>query len=278
MSIKKLPEIQAKQSKNINFDPREDALAHWQPETPRAAKSDSNVLELYGIVGDDWSDTPITPSAVSEFLRGKGDVVVNINSPGGSYFDGIAIYNLLIAHPHKITVQVLGDAASAASVIAMAGDEILMGEGAFMMIHNCWGYCVGNRVDLQQSIDLMAEIDGAMANLYATQSGKDHSEIVKMMDAETWLNAENAIEQGFATGKLPEKVKTEPDPNQAQRKAKAQIEQALRAQGLSRSQSRQILQNYKADPMPRAAVGSSLVKPRADLNAFLNNLTNLIKD
>lgn len=275
MSIKQHPQIQAKQSKNINFDPREDALAHWQPETPRAAKSDGNVLELYGIVGDDWSDTPITPSAVSEFLRGKGDVIVNINSPGGSYFDGIAIYNLLIAHPHKITVQVLGDAASAASVIAMAGDEILMGEGAFMMIHNCWGYCVGNRVDLQQSIDLMAEIDGAMANLYATQSGKDHSEIVKMMDAETWLNAENAIEQGFATGKLPEKVKTEPDPNQAQRKAKAQIEQALRAQGLSRSQSRQILQNYKADPMPRAAVGSSLVKPRADYSQILEQLNSL---
>ncbi|ULJ67897.1 head maturation protease, ClpP-related [Wielerella bovis] len=274
MSIRKLPEIQAKQSKNISFDLREDALAHWQPEKCAAA-TNADTLELYGIVGDDWSDTPITAHAVAEFLQGKQDITVSINSAGGSYFEGIAIYNLLRAHPHKITVQVIGDAASAASVIAMAGDEILMGEGTFMMIHNCWGYVIGNRQDLAQSIELMAEIDSAMADLYTAQTGKDKAEIIKMMDDETWLNAENAIEQGFATGKLPEKVATEPDPNQAQRKAKAQIESALRAQGFSRGQSREILKNYKTAPMSRAGSGLNSVKPRADYSQILEQLNSL---
>lgn len=275
MSIKKLPEIQARQSKNISFDPRDDALAHWQPEKI-AAQAKGDVLNLYGIVGDDWSDsdTPITAAAVSEFLKGKGDIIVSINSAGGDYFEGIAIYNLLRNHAHKITVQVIGDASSAASVIAMAGDEILMGEGAFMMIHNCWGYAVGNRADLAQSIEIMAKIDDAMADLYVAQTGKNKAEIVAMLDAETWLNAETAVNEGFATGLLQQSYQNQANAN-TQRKAKAQIESALRAQGLSRSQSRQVLQNYKADPMPRAAVGSVAVKPRADLSLILEQLNSL---
>lgn len=275
MSIKKLPEIQARQSKNISFDPRDDALAHWQPEKI-AAQAKGDVLNLYGIVGDDWSDTPtpITAAAVSEFLKGKGDIIVSINSAGGDYFEGIAIYNLLRNHAHKITVQVIGDASSAASVIAMAGDEILMGEGAFMMIHNCWGYAVGNRADLAQSIEIMAKIDDAMADLYVAQTGKNKAEIVAMLDAETWLNAETAVNEGFATGLLQQSSQSQANAN-TQRKAKAQIESALRAQGLSRSQSRQVLQNYKADPMPRAAVSSVAVKPRADLSLILEQLNSL---
>lgn len=272
MSLKKLPEIQARQSKNISFDPRDDALAHWQPEK-RASNTKGDTLELYGIVGDDWSDTPITTHAVSEFLQGKGDVTVSINSAGGSYFEGIAIYNLLRAHPHKVTVQVIGDAASAASVIAMAGDEILMGEGAFMMVHNCWGYVIGNRVDLAQSMELMAQIDDAMASLYVAQTGKDKADVVALMDAETWLNAESAVNEGFATGLLHQPTENQANAN-TQRKAKAQIENALRAQGLSRSQTRHVLQNYKAEPTPRAG-DKQPVKPRADLSQILEQLNSL---
>ncbi|WP_277074263.1 head maturation protease, ClpP-related [Simonsiella muelleri] len=277
MSLKTLPEIQAKQNKNISFDPRQDALDHYQTDKPIVAQS-GDVLLLYGVVGDDWSDTPVTPQAVAEFLKGKGDITVSINSPGGNYFDGIAIYNLLRAHPHKITVQVIGDAASAASVIAMAGDDILMGEGAFMMIHNCWGVVVGNRADLAESIELMAQLDSAMTKLYVAQSGKDEAEIAAMMDAETWLNADKAVECGLATGHLHTKADKQPDPSQARHKAKAQIESALRAQGLSRSQSRQILKNYQTDTTPRADVGFSSVKPRADWQTLSNQLSDLFKD
>ncbi|UOP05329.1 head maturation protease, ClpP-related [Conchiformibius kuhniae] len=274
MSLIKLPEIQARQSTQISFDPPHEALNHWQPDKTARAQAGETVLELYGIVGDDWCDKPVTAERVSAFLAERQDVTVSINSPGGSYFEGIGIYNLLRAHPHKITVQIIGDAASAASVIAMAGDEILIGDGAFVMIHNAWGAVWGNRHELAQSIDLLAQIDEAMASLYAARTGKDQADIAAMMDKETWLNADTALAEGFATAKLHDAPVSDPDNGGAERKAKAQIESALRAQGYSRSQARAIIQSYKHGT-PRAAVP---VMPRADtpdpeaLQQLLDNL------
>lgn len=102
----------------------------------------------------------VTAKRISAALRaiGNNDVVVNINSPGGDMFEGLAIYNLLRSHSGKVTVNILGIAASAASIIAMAGDEVQMGRGAFLMIHNCWAVGVGNRHDFAKLANDLAPL------------------------------------------------------------------------------------------------------------------------
>ena len=125
-------------------------------------------------------------------------VLLRINSPGGDVFDGIAIHNDLQAHPAEVTVRVTGIAASAASLIAMAGDRIEMFGNAFLMIHNAWALAIGDKQVMRDLADTLEQIDGALASTYAQQTGKTAKEIGKMMDAETWLNGEKAVEQGFA--------------------------------------------------------------------------------
>lgn len=273
MSLKKLPEIQARSSKNISFDPPDTALNRWQSDKQASANED--VLRLYGAVGDDWDENSITAHNVANYLKGKQDITVSINSCGGSYFEGVSIYNLLRAHPHKVTVQVIGDAASAASIIAMAGDDILMGDGAFMMIHNAWGVCIGNRQDLKNSIDLLENLDNAMADLYVARTGKDKAEIVAMMDAETWFSADEAVAQGFATARLHQQPDSQANSNAAQYKARAQIESALRAQGFSRTQSRQILHQYRQDGS--AEVSKPVANNGINYVQALNQLNNILK-
>ena len=123
---------------------------------------------------------------------------VEINSPGGDVFDGIAIYNALRLHPAKVTTRVDGLAASIASVIAQAGDHRIMVDSSQMMIHNAWGLTVGNRTDHTDMADLLEQQDQVIAGVYATASGKPAESFRAMMDAETWLTAEQAVAEGLA--------------------------------------------------------------------------------
>lgn len=125
-------------------------------------------------------------------------IKLRINSPGGNVFDGIAMFNDLVDHPAIIEVEVTGIAASAASLIAMAGDTITIAENAFLMIHNAWGIVIGNRHDMDDVAKVLEKIDGALALTYANKTGMDRDEIADLMDAETWLTAEEAVDQGFA--------------------------------------------------------------------------------
>lgn len=160
-----------------------------------AAAADSAEILLYDEIGT-WG---ITAADFAGALKatGGGDVCVRINSPGGDVFDGLAIYNLLNAHPGKVSVVIDGLAASAASVIAMAGDTIEMAASAFMMIHNAWGIVVGNRNDMRATADTLQKIDGQLADIYADRSGCDQDAVTAMMDAETWLTADECKSQGF---------------------------------------------------------------------------------
>lgn len=123
---------------------------------------------------------------------------LRINSPGGDVFDGIAMYNALVSHPAKVITQVDGLAASAASVVALAGDEIRMSDGAFVMIHNAWAGTMGNARDLRKTADLLDSIDSTLAGLYARRMGITADEAKALLDAETWFSAEDAVAQGFA--------------------------------------------------------------------------------
>ena len=130
------------------------------------------------------------------------DVTVNINSPGGDMFEGLAIYNLLREYEGRVTVKVLGIAASAASIIAMAGDDIQIGRGAFLMIHNCWVYAMGNRHDFAELAQSLEPFDTAMADIYAVRSGLDMAAVQKLMDAESYIGGSDAVAKGLADSLL----------------------------------------------------------------------------
>lgn len=179
------------------------AMERWNGSI-RAARDGDNSISIFDVIGADYWGDGVTASRIAGALRSLNgaDVTVNINSPGGDMFEGLAIYNLLREYEGKVTVKVLGLAASAASIIAMAGDDVQIGRGAFLMIHNCWVYAMGNRHDLAQIAADMAPFDKAMSDIYQARSGLDSTTIDKMMDGETYIGGSEAVEKGFADSLL----------------------------------------------------------------------------
>lgn len=200
MTVKSLPAApEGRPFARENRDLPSSAMERWNGGI-KAAKSDDNSISVFDVIGADWYGDGVTASRIAAALRsiGGADVTVNINSPGGDMFEGLAIYNLLREYEGKVTVKVLGLAASAASIIAMAGDEVQIGRGAFLMIHNCWVYAMGNRHDLQQIAADMVPFDKAMNDIYGARTGLDAPTIDAMMDAETYIGGSDAVEKGFA--------------------------------------------------------------------------------
>lgn len=151
------------------------------------------------IAQDSWFDDDITPKQFkSELTNSEGDIVVWLNSPGGDVFAASQIYNMLKEYNGKVTVKIDGIAASAASVIAMAGSEILMSPVAMMMIHNPATVIYGEASDLQSGIDMLSEVKESIINAYEQKTSLPRNKISKMMDAETWFSAQKAVELGFA--------------------------------------------------------------------------------
>ena len=132
-----------------------------------------------------------------------GPVTVYINSPGGDVFAGAAMYSALLDHPHKVTVKIMGIAASAASVVAMAGDEVLISPVGYMMIHDPWSYVVGNAREMEHEAQVLREIGEGIVNAYTRKTGKTPEEIKNLLAAETYMNAQSAIENGFCASSKP---------------------------------------------------------------------------
>jgi len=200
MTVKRLPAApEGRPFARENRDLPSSAMERWNGGI-RAAKSDDNSISVFDVIGADWYGDGVTASRIAAALRaiGGADVIVNINSPGGDMFEGLAIYNLLREYEGKVTVKVLGLAASAASIIAMAGDEVQIGRGAFLMIHNCWVYAMGNRHDLAQVAADMEPFDKAMNDIYGARTGLSNEAIEAMMNAETYIGGSDAVEKGFA--------------------------------------------------------------------------------
>jgi ATP-dependent Clp protease protease subunit len=159
-----------------------------------------NEILIYSDIGENWFGDGVTAKAVKAQLdEMEGDITIRINSPGGDVFDGFAIYNLLNQHDGKKTVHIDGMAASAASVIAMAGDSITMAENALMMIHDPWTVSVGSAGDMRATADLLDKVSGSIVTTYRAQTDIEEADLTAMMAAETWMNAAEAIEKGFAT-------------------------------------------------------------------------------
>lgn len=151
------------------------------------------------IAQDSWFDDEITPKQFkAELTNSDGDIVVWLNSPGGDVFAASQIYNMLKEYNGKVTVKIDGIAASAASVIAMAGSEILMSPVAMMMIHNPATVIFGEASDLQSGIEMLSEVKESIINAYEQKTALPRNKISKMMDVETWFSAQKAVELGFA--------------------------------------------------------------------------------
>ncbi|EOG8328370.1 MAG: Clp protease ClpP [Klebsiella sp.] len=167
-----------------------------------ASDATSANISIYEEIGG-WG---ITAQQFSEDLKALGDIShisLHIHSPGGDVFDGIAIYNLLNKHPAKVTVHIDGLAASMASVIAMAGDRIVMPENALMMIHKPWGISGGNANDMRDYAELLDKVENVLIPAYARKTGKSAEVLAAMLEDETWMDGRECVAQGFADEVLP---------------------------------------------------------------------------
>jgi ATP-dependent Clp protease protease subunit len=162
------------------------------------------VLTLNGTIAEDsWFDDDVTPQMFKDELNaGSGDVTVWINSPGGDCVAAAQIYNMLSEYPGKVTVKIDGLAASAASVIAMAGDTVMMSPVSMMMIHNPATVAWGDHTEMEKAIELLDAVKESIINAYVMKSGLSRARLSHLMDAETWMDANKAVELGFADGIL----------------------------------------------------------------------------
>ncbi|WP_288935073.1 head maturation protease, ClpP-related [uncultured Sphingomonas sp.] len=235
---------------------KSSVIDRWSEDAAgvRALATGDNVITMFGDIGEDfWTGGGVTAKGVAAQLRAIGDrpIEVQINSGGGDVFEGFAIYNVLREHPQAITVKIMGMAASAASVIAMAGNTIEIGAAAFLMIHNCWCGAVGNRHDFQEVASFLEPFDLAMAQVYANVSGQPLAECQKWMDAETYMSGATAIDRGFADALLPaDQTKREEKAKAADRERAAITAMELRlvAGGYTRTQAREHIQKIKGTP------------------------------
>ena len=161
-------------------------------------------LELYGTIAEEsWFDDDITPAMFKEELfAGSGPITVWINSPGGDCIAASQIYTMLMDYKGDVTVKIDGIAASAASVIAMAGTEVLMAPTALIMIHNPATIAMGDHDDMQKAIKMLDEVKESIINAYEIKTSLTRDKLSRLMDAETWMNANKAVELGFADGVL----------------------------------------------------------------------------
>ena len=169
-----------------------------------ARDSDERVLYFDGEISEEtWWGDEITPRLFrDELFSGEGDITVWLNSPGGDCVAASQIYAMLMDYRGNVTVKIDGIAASAASVIAMAGTSVLMAPTALMMIHNPATMAFGDHADMEKAIDMLSEVKESIINAYEIKTGLTHTQLSHMMDDTTWMNAKKAIELGFADGIL----------------------------------------------------------------------------
>lgn len=171
------------------------------------AAKDSAVVYLYGPIGSSWwSDGGVSANQFRQDLDALGAVKtidLRINSEGGDVFDGQAIYALLVQHKATVTAHIDGLAASAASFIAMAGNSIEISESGFMMLHNASGACFGTAADMRKTADLLEAVNGSICSIYAARTKMDPAKCQNMMDAETWMTGQEAVDNGFADKVVP---------------------------------------------------------------------------
>ena len=158
------------------------------------------ILTLSGVIAEEsWFDDEVTPKIFrDELMSGEGDITVWINSPGGDCIAAAQIYNMLLEYKGNVTIKIDGIAASAASVVAMAGNKVIMSPVSMLMIHNPMTIAAGDTTEMKKAISMLTEVKESIINAYELKTGMSRDKIAKLMDAETWMDANKAVELGFA--------------------------------------------------------------------------------
>lgn len=215
--------------KNRNPATGASSARFWNYE--EATGGEPAVLRLDGVIASEsWWGDEVTPAMFREELEAHpGDIVVYINSPGGDVYAGSQIYTMLMEHKGNVTVKIEGIAASAASVIAMAGTDVQIAPTAYMMIHNAWAIAAGNKNEMRHEADVLEEIDKGIREAYHIKTGLRTSKLAQMMEDETWMSARTALELGFvdsimaraATAADPDEDDEDDDPDEDEEERKA---------------------------------------------------------
>ena len=173
---------------------------NWTNLTPTETEPEQRILTLNGTIAEEsWFDDDITPQLFREELNaGSGDITVWINSPGGDCVAAAQIYNMLMDYRGSVTVKIDGIAASAASVIAMAGTRVLVSPVSMLMIHNPATMAMGDAAEMQKAIAMLDEVKESIINAYEIKTGMSRAKLSHLMDAETWMDAHTAVDLGFA--------------------------------------------------------------------------------
>lgn len=267
MSIKNLPGApMGRPSASVRSEILPRALDRWNPEVRAADRDEDRTISIYDAIGyDPWTGEGVTAKRIASALRslGKGPVTVNLNSPGGDMFEGLAIYNLLREHEGEVNVKVLGLAASAGSVIAMAGDTVQIARSGFLMIHNAWVVAAGNRNDLREIAAWLEPFDAAMGDIYSARTGLESKAIAKLLDSESWIGGSAAVEQGFADELLPSD-QVGKGQGSASASAVRRIEAGLRASGMPKSEAMRLISEIKSSAGDPAGGGEGDPTGRVD--------------
>lgn len=247
----------------------------------RALERGDNVVTMFDVIGEDyWTGGGVTAKRVASQLKAiGGPVEVQINSPGGDMFEGFAIYNILREHPYEVTIKVMGMAASAASIIAMAGDRIEIAASSFIMIHNCWVLAYGNRNDLRDLANWLEPFDQAMCDVYVARTSQEAKAVAKMLDDETWLSGSQAIDKGFADGLLAsDKITVDESAKSEDRRVNELrgMERSLISAGMGRDAARARIDSIrgKRDAAPETATrDAGVLSVFGDLNRLTANIS-----
>ncbi|CAB4196237.1 ClpP Protease subunit of ATP-dependent Clp proteases [uncultured Caudovirales phage] len=267
----------AKRSWHERFDPRRvshsagafrpsGAAEELKVETRVSAQSDTTEIMLFDEIGS-WGVTAKRFIEILNFVKTE-KITLRINSPGGDVFDGYAIYNALSAHPAKVHVIIEGIAASAASVIALAGDTVEAGDPSMVMIH-CASTCTcGNSQDLLAESDVLAKIDDQLASVYSSKCGKPKGEMLALMRAETWMTGQEAVEMGLCDtcgAVVPEKIEIVPpssdDIEKLMSNTAAKVSEWINTEARSTADSRE----DDAKDQSKAGIASELRKRRLSI-------------
>nr|DAV87608.1 MAG TPA: Putative ATP dependent Clp protease [Caudoviricetes sp.] len=172
----------------------------WKNQTAPGTEQTERTLFLNGTIAEEsWFDDDVTPQLFKdELMSGSGDITVWINSPGGDCVAAAQIYNMLMDYKGSVTVKIDGIAASAASVIAMAGTKVYVSPVSMLMIHNPMTVAMGNAADMEKAIDMLSSVKDSIINAYELKTGLSRAKISHLMDDETWMDANKAVELGFA--------------------------------------------------------------------------------
>lgn len=186
---------------------------NWKNQTETAERT----LFLNGTIAEEsWFDDDVTPQLFKdELMAGSGDITVWINSPGGDCVAAAQIYNMLMDYKGDVTVKIDGIAASAASVIAMAGTKVLVSPVSMLMIHNPMTAAFGNSEEMQKAIEMLSSVKNSIINAYEIKTGLSRAKLSHLMDAETWMDANKAVELGFADEIMQRSLESEEVPTPA---------------------------------------------------------------